>query len=96
MKGIKAATATITCTSVATGLKGTCTVTVLAVAESRSSIGDDDDATGIEDLEERPAVEEGPYDVYDLSGRKVANQVTSLDGLPHGIYIVNGKKMLKR
>jgi uncharacterized protein YjdB len=95
VKGIKAGTATITCTSVATGLKGTCTVTVLAVAESRSSFGDDDGTTGIEDLDERPAVEE-PFDVYDLSGRKVANQVTSLDGLPHGIYIVNGKKILKK
>ena len=62
---------------------------------TRSIVIDDDDATGIEDLEESPAVEE-PYDVYDLSGRKVANQVTSLDGLPHGIYIVNGKKILKR
>ena len=95
VKGVKAGTATITCTSVATGLKGTCTVTVLAVAETRSSIGNDDGTTGIEDLDEKPAVEE-PYDVYDLSGRKVANQVTSLDGLPKGIYIVNGKKMLKK
>ena len=95
VKGIKAGTATITCTSVTTGLKGTCTVTVLAVAESRSSFGDDDGTTGIEGLDEKPAVEE-PFDVYDLSGRKVANQVTSLDGLPHGIYIVNGKKILKK
>lgn len=62
---------------------------------TRTVVIDDDDATGIEDLEESPAEEE-PYNVYDLSGRKVANQVTSLDGLPHGIYIVNGKKMLKR
>jgi hypothetical protein len=30
-----------------------------------------------------------------MSGRKVRHQVTSLDGLPSGIYIVNGKKMLK-
>ena len=95
VKGIKAGTATITCTSVATGLKGSCKVTVLAVAESRSAIGDDDGTTGIEDLDEKPAVEE-PYDVYDLSGRKVANQVTSLDGLPKGIYIVNGKKVMKK
>jgi uncharacterized protein YjdB len=96
VKGIKAGTATITCTSVATGLKGNCKVTVLAVAEARSAIGDDDGTTGIEDLDERPAVEEDPYDVYDLSGRKVANQVTSLDGLPNGIYIVNGKKVMKK
>ena len=106
VKGIKAGTVTITCTSKATGLKETCKVIVSAVAGTRSMFDEDEDenenedeydgTTGIEDLDERPAVEEGPYDVYDLSGRKVANQVTSLDGLPHGIYIVNGKKMLKR
>ena len=94
VKGIAAGTATITCTSVATGLKGTCTVTVLATSESRSVEGDDD-TTGIENLEEAPALAE-PYDVYDLSGRKVLNQTTTLDGLPAGIYIVNGKKVLKK
>jgi hypothetical protein len=70
-------------------------VTVLAVAESRSSFGDDDGTTGIEGLDEKPAAVE-PYDVYDLSGRKVRHQVTSLDGLPNGIYIVNGRKVLKK
>ena len=95
MKGIKAGTATITCTSVATGLKGTCTVTVLSVAEARSVFGEDDGTTAIENLDESPAAVE-PYDVYDLSGRKVLHQVTSLDGLPNGVYIVNGRKVLKK
>jgi hypothetical protein len=90
VKGIKAGTATITCTSNATGLKATCTVTVTTSANSRSLDGDDDETTGIE--ENVVAVE--PFDVYDLSGRKVLHQVTSLDGLPEGIYIVNGKKVL--
>ncbi|MBR2204959.1 MAG: Ig-like domain-containing protein [Prevotella sp.] len=94
VKGVKAGTATITCTSVATGLKGTCTVTVLSNSEARSMIGDDDELTGIKELES-PAVPE-PFDVYDQSGRKVRHQVTSLDGLPDGIYIVNGKKILKK
>ena len=94
VKGVKAGTATITCTSVATGLKGTCTVTVLSNSEARSMIGDDDELTGIKELES-PAVPE-PFDVYDQSGRKVLHQVTSLDGLPDGIYIVNGKKILKK
>ena len=94
VKGIAAGTATITCTSVATGLKGTCTVTVLSNSEARSMIGDDDELTGLKELES-PAVPE-PFDVYDLSGRKVLHQVTSLDGLPDGIYIVNGKKILKK
>ena len=92
VKGIKAGTTTITCTSNATGLSATCTVTVLSTSESRSVEGDDDNVTGIESIEE--ALE--PYDVYDLSGRKVRHQVTSLDGLPAGVYIVNGKKVLKK
>ena len=95
VKGIAVGTATITCTSVATGLKSTCTVTVLATTESRSTEGDDDNVTGIENLEEAPVATE-PFDVYDLSGRKVRHQVNSLDGLPDGIYIVNGKKILKK
>ena len=94
VKGIKAGTATVTCTSVATGLKSTCTVTVLSNSEARSMIGDDDELTGLKELES-PAVTE-PFDVYDLSGRKVLHQVTSLDGLPDGIYIVKGKKILKK
>ena len=94
VKGIKAGTATITCTSVATGLKGTCTVTVLSNSEARSMNGDDDELTGLKELESSAVAE--PFDVYDLSGRKVLHQVTSLDGLPDGIYIVNGKKILKK
>ena len=92
VKGIKAGTATITCTSDVTGLSATCTVTVTSTSGSRSMEGDDDELTGIE--ENVVAVE--PFDVYDLSGRKVLHQVTSLDGLPDGIYIVNGKKILKK
>ncbi len=92
VKGIKAGTATITCTSVATGLSATCTVTVTSTSGSRSMEGDDDELTGIEEN----VVAAEPFDVYDLSGRKVLHQVTSLDGLPDGIYIVNGKKILKK
>ena len=96
VKGIKAGTATITCTSNATGLSTTCTVTVKATSSSRSLEGDDDDeVTGIETIDEASALAE-PYDVYDLSGRKVLHQVTSLDGLPVGVYIINGKKILKK
>jgi uncharacterized protein YjdB len=92
VKGVKAGTATITCTSNATGLSTTCKVTVTSTATSRSLEGDDDDdeTTGIE---ENIVVVE-PFDVYDLGGRKVLNQVTSLDGLPNGIYIVNGRKVV--
>jgi hypothetical protein len=50
--------------------------------------------TGINEID-KPVVTE-LFDVYDLSGHKVLSQVTSLDGLPNGIYIVNGKKILKK
>jgi uncharacterized protein YjdB len=92
VKGIKAGTATITCTSNATGKSATCTVTVLQSMVSLPFNGDE----MMEDEEmENPGVEE-PFDVYDLNGRKVKSQVTSLDGLPRGIYIINGKKVMKQ
>ena len=34
-------------------------------------------------------------DVYDLRGRKVRTGTTSLGGLPRGIYIIGGKKVVK-
>lgn len=37
-----------------------------------------------------------PADVYNLKGMKVASKVTSLNGLPKGIYIVNGKAVIKQ
>ena len=69
-------------------------MTVTAPAAGARSLGgdDDDDATDIDEM--TVAVE--AFDVYDLRGRKVRHQVTSLDGLPDGIYIVNGKKVLKK
>lgn len=37
-----------------------------------------------------------PFDVYTTTGAKVKHQVTSLNGLPRGIYIVNKKTVLVR
>ncbi len=91
VKGIKAGTATITCTSNATGKKATCTVTVLQNMASLPFNGDE----MMEDQEMDNSGVEEPFDVYDLNGRKVKSQVTSLDGLPRGIYIINGKKVMK-
>ena len=51
------------------------------------------DATDIKSLE---GTATAPSDVYDQSGRKVLTNVTSLEGLPNGIYIVKGKKILKK
>ena len=36
------------------------------------------------------------FDVFTLSGLKVKSKTTSLDGLPKGIYIINGKKVIKQ
>ena len=65
-------------------------MTVTAVAGTRS-LGNDDDSY---EMDMDPAITE-PFDVYDLSGRMVKSQVTSLDGLPKGIYVVKGKKVMK-
>ena len=43
-----------------------------------------------------PCYDRESFDIYDLSGRKVRSNVSSIDGLPHGVYIVNGKKLFVR
>lgn len=53
------------------------------VTDIRSTMTDGDGPAGLSD---RPA------DVYNLSGMIVRRKATSLEGLPRGIYIVNGKK----
>ena len=35
-----------------------------------------------------------PFDVYTINGQKVRSQVTSFKGLPKGIYMVKGKKII--
>ena len=35
-----------------------------------------------------------PVDIYTLQGRKVRTKATTLKGLPVGIYIINGKKII--
>ena len=93
---VKAGTATITCTSNATGLSTTCKITVKKKSASARTIdGEDAELTDIEMVEETPAAEE-PFDVFNLVGHKVRQGVTSLDGLPAGVYIVKGKKVLKK
>ena len=47
-------------------------------------------ATGIE----MPQTSSEPFDVFTTTGVKVKSQVTSLKGLPQGVYIVNKKKVL--
>jgi hypothetical protein len=35
-----------------------------------------------------------PFDVYNTQGRKIRSSVTSFEGLPKGVYIINGKKII--
>ena len=48
--------------------------------------------TGIKNLD----VSNNPEDVYSLDGRLVKKSATSLQGLPKGVYIVNGQKKVIR
>ena len=48
---------------------------------------------GIGTITTLPDLSQG--NVYDLNGRIVRQGATSLEGLPHGIYIVNKKKVIK-
>lgn len=48
------------------------------------------DGTGIS----APNADDKPFDVYDMNGRKVRAAATTLDALPKGLYIVNGKKVI--
>lgn len=58
-----------------------------SAALARSFLGLGDDTTGIKNL--TPALSEGEGVVYDLQGRKVAQPTK-------GLYIVNGKKVVKK
>jgi len=47
--------------------------------------------TGIEEV-----TQAGTFDVYDVKGRKVRSQVTTMKGLKKGVYIIRGKKVVMR
>lgn len=49
--------------------------------------------SGIQQTENEPATKRSE-DIYDLSGRKIINQSSSLKTLPKGIYIVGGRKVV--
>lgn len=49
-------------------------------------------ATGIPEHKALPSF----FDIYDLQGRKVRSKVSTIEGQPKGIYIINGKKVIKK
>lgn len=48
------------------------------------------DPTGIHDI----MAEQQPMDIYTLDGRRIAQGITSLKGIPAGTYILKGKKLI--
>ena len=48
-------------------------------------------STGIKDVQ---MTDGEAHDVYNLQGHKVKAKATSLEGLPPGVYIINGKKTI--
>ena len=56
-------------------------------------VGEDEPTTGIRPLQ--PMEQDQPLNVYDLNGRLVLRGARSLDTLPKGVYVVNGKKFIK-
>ena len=55
-------------------------------------IADDSDVTGISNIDANNSSDANSNaDVYTINGQKVG---TSLEGLPKGVYIVNGKKFI--
>ena len=53
----------------------------------------DDDVTGIQETSDVRS-ENTAVDVYTLQGHKVRTKATTLEGLPKGVYVVNGKKFV--
>ena len=57
---------------------------------------DEDHTTGIENLLFESGILTHSADVYSIDGRLVRSKALNLNGLPKGIYIVNGKKYVKK
>ena len=58
----------------------------------------DDDVTGVATVQDDASLDTTPVDVYTIDGRRVRSNVdpvTALQGLGHGTYIINGKKIRK-
>ena len=50
---------------------------------------------GIEEITTDNTIGKGNDAIYNLNGMKVAESSKELPSLPHGIYIVNGKKIVR-
>lgn len=57
---------------------------------------DEDNTTGIENLLFESGILTHSADVYSIDGQLVRSKALNFNGLPKGVYIVNGKKYVKR
>lgn len=57
---------------------------------------DEDNTTGIENLLFESGILTHSADVYSIDGRLVRRKALNFNGLPKGVYIVNGKKYVKK
>ena len=55
-------------------------------------MSDSEYTTGIEDIVASPS--KTTYDVYTIDGIQLKKNAKSINDLPQGIYIVNGKKVV--
>ena len=57
---------------------------------------DEDHTTGIENLLFESGILTHSADVYSIDGQLVRSKALNFNGLPKGVYIVNGKKYVKK
>lgn len=57
---------------------------------------DEDNTTGIENLLFQSGILTHSADVYSIDGQLVRSKALNFNGLPKGVYIVNGKKYVKK
>lgn len=57
---------------------------------------DEDNTTGIENLPFESGILTHSADVYSIDGQLVRSKALNFNGLPKGVYIVNGKKYVKK
>ena len=58
---------------------------------AKCKIGDSLPPSGINSIMKMGAT----FDIYNLQGRKVRSSATSINGLPKGVYIIDGRKVIK-
>jgi len=89
---------TVTCTATATSAPGTYEITVSGAEATNYEMYY---VPGVLTIAEASAIQtvagdSKRADVYDMSGRRVREQATTLEGLSKGIYIINGRKVVKQ